>query len=97
MSKRSSVKRHKSARKDRKRGSSSNNKFSHALQQLRKLNPSQKSQAIGMANGQFIRQMCSHVKKLGYAHVSPKKAKTMKRHTAKLRLISNNKTYISKK
>ena len=83
------------AKKTSKRGNTS---FHRALHRLKKLKPAHQSQAIGMANNAFIRQMCAHVKKLRYnKKVTPKSAQRLKRHRTKLRQLVSARTSIDKK
>ena len=96
MAKRRMVKRRIAKRRIvSKRGNTS---FRRALHRLRKLKPTHQSKAIGMANNAFIRQMCSHVKKLRYnKKVASKSAKRLKRHRTKLRQLVSARTSIDKK
>ena len=72
-------------------------KFRQALQQLKRLKPTHRCQALKMANNAFIRKMCAHIKKLRFRKVTSKKAKALRRHGKALRLLSNNSTPISTK
>ena len=44
-----------------------------------------------MANNGFIRQMCTHIKKLRYKKLKGKQVEVLKRHPHKLRTVSLNK------
>ena len=70
--------------------------FRRALYRLKRLKPKHQCQAIGMANDAFIRQMCTHVKKLRY-NKKVKLAPRLKRHKGKLRQLVSARTSISKK
>ena len=50
-----------------------------------------------MANNGFIRQMCTHVKKLRYKKLTGKQVKSLKRHAPKLRTLANSKVSLTKK
>ena len=72
--------------------------FRRALQRLKRLKHNHQCQAIGMANDAFIRQMCTHVKKLRYSRkVNAKSAQRLKRHRGKLRQLVSARTSIAKK
>lgn len=50
-----------------------------------------------MANNGFIRQMCTHIKKLRHKKLRGKQIKALKRHAPKLRTLVNSKVPLSKK
>ena len=50
-----------------------------------------------MANNTFIRQFCTRVRKLKHAKLTPKLEGKLRRHKAKLRMLSNGKTAIKRK
>ena len=64
---------------------------------LKKLKPHHQCQAMRMANNSFIRQMCTHVKKLRYKKLKVKQAQALKRHASKLRSLSNPRVSIASK
>ena len=87
-------------RVSRKRGRKTNKsstKFQTALMRLRKLKPHHQCEAMKMANNGFIRQMCTHIKKLRHKKLSKKQTKGLKRHAAKLRTLANSNVSINKK
>lgn len=72
--------------------------FRRALHRLKRLKQNHQCQAIGMANDAFIRQMCTHVKKLRYnKKVNSKSAQRLKRHRGKLRQLVSPRTTLAKK
>ena len=94
MARRKGKRRSKARRKARKGG---NAKFAHAIRRLRKLPKQQQVQAMGMANNKFIRQLCTHVKKLKHAKVSAKTAKSLRRHAKQIRKLVHRRTSITQK
>ena len=50
-----------------------------------------------MANNGFIRQMCTHIKKLRHKKLSGKHVKVLKRHAPKLRQLASSKVPLAKK
>ena len=90
------AKRHVSRKRGRKINKSSA-KFRTALMRLRKLKPHHQCEAMKMANNGFIRQMCTHIKKLRHRKFSKKQTKGLKRHAAKLKTLANSKVSIAKK
>ena len=96
MAKRTSRKNTKRQRVSKRRTTSSS-KFRRAVMRLRSLKRNQQSQAIGMANDSFIRQMCSQIKKLRYKKLKGRNTKALKRHSKTLRKLVNSKTSISSK
>ena len=94
------TKRRVSRKRGRKRGrkiNKSSAKFRTALMRLRKLKPHHQCEAMKMANNGFIRQMCTHIKKLRHRKLSKKQVKGLKRHAAKLKTLANSKVSIAKK
>ena len=86
------------SRKTKRRGSrKSQTKFRTALMRLRRLKPHHQCEAMKMANNGFIRQMCTHIKKLRHRQFSGKQVKGLKRHASKLRTLSNPKVSLTKK
>lgn len=75
-----------------------NSKFSTILCRLKKLNPTQRHQAIEIANDKFIRDFTTQVKKLRCARgLRPSLQKKLKRHGKALRKLTNKKTSIKMK
>lgn len=64
---------------------------------LKGLKSHHQCQAMKMANDAFIRQMCTHVKKLRYKKLNGNQMKTLKRHRTKLQTLVNPQVSISKK
>ena len=72
--------------------------FRRALHRLKRLKQNHQCQAISMVNDAFIRQMCTHVKKLRYnKKVNSKSAQRLKRHRGKLRQLVSPRTTLAKK
>lgn len=90
-------KRRMAKRKSGKRKSSKTQKFSSAIQSLRRMKASERCNAIRFANDKFIRDIVSHVKKLRNKKVSPQVRKKMKNHSKYLRFIVNPKVSIQRK
>ena len=80
------MKRHPKANKSKK--------FFIAICRLKKLNGHQKKQALGMASSNFVRQFCTHVKKLKHRRLSAVQRKQLRKHTQDLRKLTNKKTSI---
>ena len=73
-------------------------KFSTIIKRLQKLKPSQRQQAIEIANDKFIRDFAAHVKKLRTAKsLKPGLQKKLKKHCVALRKLTNKKTTIKMK
>ncbi|MEL7306375.1 MAG: hypothetical protein AAGK05_00125 [Pseudomonadota bacterium] len=89
----------KQRRSTKQRRTSSNKKahFKCILLKLRKLKSPQRLQALRLANSSFIREFCSHVKKLRYAKLSPGITKKLKRHNRILRKLIHKKSSVSVK
>jgi len=84
----------KRCNKGTKRGS----KFSTVFKRLQRLKPSQRRQAIEIANDKFIRDFAAHVKKLRTAKsLKPGLQKKLKKHCVALRKLTNKKTTIKMK
>ena len=93
MSNRRSGKRKQTSRSNRR-----GNSFRCALMRLKKLKGPHQSQAIGMANDAFIRQMCQGVKKLRYSkNVNQQCARQLHRHRGKLRQLVSPRLSLVKK
>ena len=75
----------------------SNAKFRSALLQLKRLKPHHQCEAMKMANNGFIRQMCTHVKKLRRAKLNGKQINSLKRHRNKLRALTNARVSLARK
>ena len=77
--------------------SKSTAKFRTALIRLKKLKPHHQCMAMKMANNGFIRQMCTHIKKLRYKKLKGKQAKAVKRHAQKLKTLADSKVSLRAK
>ena len=75
----------------------SNTKFRSALLQLKRLKPHHQCEAMKMANNGFIRQMCTHVKKLRRTKLNGKQIQSLKRHRNKLRALANANVSLTRK
>ena len=84
-------------RRPSRKANRSTTKFRSALLQLKRLKPHHQCEAMKMANNGFIRQMCTHVKKLRRAKLSGKQVKSLKRHSHKLRALANAKVSLARK
>ena len=98
MGKARGMKRRASRRPKRRQSSRKGATFRRALLRLKKLKGHHQSQAIGMANDTFIRQMCQGVKKLRYSKkVNRQSARRLKRHRANLRQLVSPRLSVQKK
>lgn len=84
------------ARRKANRKKSSKN-FANALRRLKKLNARDQHQAIGMANNTFIRQLCTQLKKLKHAKLTPKSKKELRKHKKRLRQLLSPRIGMSKR
>ena len=84
-------------RKMAKRKSRKSSKFSEAIRALQRMKGNQRYNAIRHANDKFIREIVSHVRSLRTNKLSPQQRKLLKRHTTKLRFISNPKITLQRK
>ena len=66
--------------------------FVNALRRLSKLRPTQRVEAMKLANNKFIQQFCSNVKKLRHAGVSSAHQKRMRRQSKNIRKLISAKT-----
>jgi len=73
------------------------NNFIRSLLRLKKLNRSDRTKAISMANNQFINKLCQHVKKLKRATVPLKVKKNLRKHGRGLRTLLNKRTSTTKR
>ena len=88
----------RSSRRLKRHSSQKGATFHRALLRLKKLKGRQQSQAIGMANDTFIRQMCQGVKKLRYSKkVNRQSARRLHRHRANLRQLVSPRLSVHKK
>ena len=93
-----STKRRSKRRSKRHQSSSQGATFRRALLRLKNLKGRHQSQAIGMANDTFIRQMCQGVKKLRYnKKVNRQSARRLQRHRANLRQLVSPRLSVHKK
>lgn len=84
----SSKQRHQRKRRQKKSAS----KFTTALRRLKKLKAGQQSQAIKLANGSFIRQLCNEVRKLKHAKLSPAVRSKFWKHRKNIRKLLHKST-----
>lgn len=71
--------------------------FKNILTKLKKLKGAQRVQALQLANSAFLREFCSHVKKLRHVKLSPSTAKKLKRHSKILRKLIHKNSSINVK
>ena len=71
--------------------------FVQALHKLKSLNSTHRCQAIKLANNNFIRKFCSHVKKLKHKKIHPKYQRALSSRKATLRKLAANKTSLKAK
>ena len=71
--------------------------FATALQRLKRLKYPDRREAIRMANNNFIRQFCNHLKKLRHVKVKAGTKKVLRDHKKQLRQFLNKKGYTSKR
>ena len=81
----------------RRGGKRGNNAFKNALKKLSSLHPSQRTQAMKMANTKFVRQFCQKVKSLRTARISPAVQSKLRRKSKELRKLIAKKTSLRKK
>lgn len=96
MAKKRSVKQRRKG-KTRRSNSQKRGHFRQILMKVKKLKSPQRLQALRLANSKFIREFCSHVRKLRHAKLSQTKMKKLKRHSKILRKLANNKSSIKVK
>ena len=75
-------------------GRKNTSSFRAVLKKVEKLTPSQRVQAMKIANNKFINELTRHVQKLQYAHVPPNMQRRLKRQARKLRKFTNRKTTV---
>ena len=84
--------------KRRRKTKRHDSKFSTTLLRLKRLNASQRHQAMKIANNKFIRDFTTEVKKLRQVKgLRPSLQKKLKRHSKALRKLTNKKTSIKMK
>ena len=87
-----------SRRRRVRRRQKGSNKFNSTLLRLKKLSPSQRRQAMEIANDKFIRDFTKEVKNLRRADgLRPTLKQKLRRHSKALRKLANNKTSIKAK
>ena len=91
MTKRRNIKRRTVKRKKRT-GRKKSSSFGTVLKKVLRLTPSQRVQAMKIANTKFINDLTRQVKKLQYARVPPRLLRRLRRQTKKLRKFTNRKT-----
>ena len=87
--------RKKSAKRPRRKAGSKS--FVNAVQRLKSLRPSQRVNAMKLANDKFIQQFCKNVKKLKHAPVSTSVRKRLRHQSKKLGKLVSGKTSIKVK
>ena len=87
-------KRRRQTSRRRKAGS---NEFLQTLQKLKSLPNAHKYQAMRMANDNFVRKFCTHVKKLRHTKLHPSQHKVLTVNRAKLRKLANSKVSLKSK
>ena len=83
-------------KKSRKRNSKKSS-FQVVLQKIKKLKPTQRVQAMKLANSKFINDMSRQVAMLKHVHVSPNIEKRLKRQSKNLNKFINRKTTVATK
>ena len=91
---RKSTKRH---RRSSRRGKTSNSKFVQTLRKVKSLPNAHKYQAMRMANNNFVRKFCVHVKKLKHKKLRPSQRKVLAANRSKLRKLANSKVSLKSK
>ena len=72
--------------------------FKTALGRLRRLKPHHQCEAMKVANNDFIKQMCLHVKKLRHKpNLNRKQREGLHRYAPKLRTLASNRVSLKKK
>ena len=79
------------------RRGSTKNKFVQTLQKLKSLPNAHKYQAMRMANNNFVRKFCVHVKKLRHKKLQPSQRKVLEANRSKLRKLANSKVSLKSK
>ena len=81
----------------RRRGKGNTQSFVTTLRRLLSLRPSQRIQAMKLANDKFIQQFCNSIKKLRHTPVSPRVQRQLQQQSRNLRKLVSTKTNISTK
>ena len=98
MAKRTSSKRRSTRRRAPAKRSASSVNFRTAMGRLRRLKPHHQCQAMKLANNDFIKQMCTHIRKLRHKRgLNHKQVDGLRRHAPKLRTLANTKVSLKKK
>ena len=95
--KRRNIKRRRTNKRKRNTSRRKSSSFCATLKKIKKLTPSQRIQAMKLANNKFINDMSRQVKKLRRARVSPKMRKRLSHQSKNLRKFANPKTTLSAK
>lgn len=69
----------------------------HTLQKLKSLPKAHKCEAMKLANDQFIRKFCTHVKKLRHVPLRSSQRKILASNRAALKKLVNNKVSLKSK
>ena len=72
-------------------------KFYRSLRQLKSMSTKHRCQAMKMANDNFVRKFCAHVRKLRQAKLKPEQRKILARHKSVLKKLANNRISLSNK
>jgi len=101
ISKKRPLKKRRQRKSGRRRGRSQigrgKSKFGRAICRLRRLSPNQQVKALSSSNDSFVRSLCSKVKKLRHAKLSPQLSQRLRRNAKTIRKLINAKTSMSKK
>ena len=84
-------------KKTKKRVSKQSSKFFAALSKLKRMKSVDQREALRQSNDAFIRQLCTHIKKLRHANLSPSLKKRVMRQKKNLRKLILPKTSIRMK
>ena len=94
QSKRATPRKRNSKQRPKKRGTNKISKFDIALKKLKGMKLNQQREALKMSNDAFIRQMCTHVKRLRHAPMSLALQKRMQKQRKNLQKLVRPKTSI---
>ena len=87
----------KASRRRRQSKKRKNNKFSKAISSLRKMKSNDRYDAIRYANDNFIRDICSQIKKLKHKKLTPQQQQIVKKYRSKLKVLCSRRSSIKKK
>ena len=72
-------------------------RFDQVIRGLQKLKPKDQRKAMMVANGKFVNQFCSRVRRLRCAKIPTQKKKHLRRHSKQIRKLINKKTSLKVK